>query len=79
MFSVFQVTGEPLIRRSDDTEEKLRKRMEVYRQQTEPLVDFYAKKQILTKINADQPREEVSMAIGKIILEKYLKTFSMKK
>ena len=34
-------TGEPLIQRDDDSEETIRKRLAVYREQTEPLVDFY--------------------------------------
>lgn len=37
------VTGEPLIQRDDDKEETVRKRLEVYHQQTEPLVDYYSK------------------------------------
>ncbi len=35
------VTGEPLIQRDDDKEETVRKRLEVYHQQTEPLIDYY--------------------------------------
>lgn len=35
-------TGEPLIQRDDDREETVRKRLEVYREQTRPLVDYYA-------------------------------------
>jgi len=34
-------TGEPLIQRDDDKEETIRKRLQVYHQQTKPLVDFY--------------------------------------
>lgn len=37
------VTGEPLIQRDDDKEETVRKRLEVYHQQTEPLIDYYSK------------------------------------
>ena len=37
------VTGEPLIQRDDDKEETVRKRLEVYHQQTEALVDYYGK------------------------------------
>ncbi|HEY9380904.1 MAG TPA: adenylate kinase [Burkholderiales bacterium] len=37
------VTGEALIQRDDDKEETVRKRLEVYRQQTRPLVDYYSK------------------------------------
>ncbi len=37
------VTGEPLVQREDDKEETVRKRLEIYHAQTEPLVDFYKK------------------------------------
>ncbi len=36
------VTGEPLVQRDDDKEETVRKRLEVYHQQTRPLVDYYS-------------------------------------
>lgn len=35
------VTGEPLIQRDDDREETVRKRLEVYHEQTEPLIEYY--------------------------------------
>lgn len=35
------VTGEPLVQRTDDEEETVRKRLEIYHEQTRPLVDFY--------------------------------------
>jgi adenylate kinase len=34
-------TGEPLIQRDDDSEETVRKRLDVYHAQTEPLVGYY--------------------------------------
>lgn len=36
------VTGEDLIQRDDDTEETVKKRLDVYHAQTEPLVDYYS-------------------------------------
>ncbi len=36
------VTGEPLIQRDDDKEETVRKRLQVYTDQTRPLVDYYS-------------------------------------
>ena len=36
------ISGEPLIQRDDDQEATVRKRLEVYHQQTKPLVDFYS-------------------------------------
>jgi adenylate kinase len=37
------LTGEPLILREDDREDTVRKRLEIYRRQTQPLVDFYTR------------------------------------
>jgi adenylate kinase len=37
------VTGEPLVQRDDDRETTVRKRLEVYRAQTRPLVDYYGR------------------------------------
>ena len=45
------VTGEALIQREDDKEETVRKRLDVYHEQTEPLVGFYKN---LTSGNAPQ-------------------------
>jgi adenylate kinase len=38
------ITGEPLVHRDDDREETVKKRLEVYRAQTRPLVDYYKKR-----------------------------------
>jgi len=37
------VTGEDLVQRPDDREDTVRKRLDVYRAQTKPLVEYYAK------------------------------------
>ena len=37
------VTGEALIQRDDDKEETVRKRLQIYTDQTRPLVDYYSK------------------------------------
>jgi len=36
------VTGEPLIQRDDDKEETVRKRLEIYHEQTAPLIEYYS-------------------------------------
>lgn len=46
------VTGEPLIRRSDDNEATLKKRLTAYHTQTVPLVDYYKKQGLHAKIDA---------------------------
>ncbi|KAI3421915.1 Adenylate kinase 2 [Globodera pallida] len=60
------VTGEPLMRRDDDTEKVLRKRLADYYSMTEPLVSYYSKRGIHTKIDASQSIEKVDMELDKI-------------
>ncbi len=48
------VTGEPLVQRDDDKEETVRKRLDVYHDQTKPLVDFYSR--LAAAGDADAPR-----------------------
>jgi adenylate kinase len=43
-------TGDPLIQRSDDKEETVRARLDVYRDQTLPLVDFYQKRSAVAPV-----------------------------
>lgn len=48
------VTGEPLIQRSDDNVETLRRRLATFHQQTGPVVDYYRKKGLWQGIDAAQ-------------------------
>lgn len=48
------VTGEPLIQRSDDNEDTLKKRLSTYHQQTGPVVNYYQKTGIWKGIDASQ-------------------------
>ena len=48
------VTGEPLIQRSDDNVEALRKRLKVFHSQTGPVIDYYKQKGIWKPIDAAQ-------------------------
>jgi adenylate kinase len=45
--------GGELIQREDDNEETIANRLEVYRQQTEPLVEFYRQRGCLKTVDAD--------------------------
>lgn len=38
------VTGEPLVQRSDDNADTLRKRLDTYHKQTDPVAEYYKKK-----------------------------------
>ncbi|XP_070534457.1 adenylate kinase 2, mitochondrial-like isoform X2 [Ptychodera flava] len=57
------VTGEPLIKRSDDNAETLKSRLEAYHKQTAPLVDYYQKKGIHTKVDASLAPDAVFASI----------------
>ncbi|MCJ1257692.1 adenylate kinase [Lignoscripta atroalba] len=53
------VTGEPLIQRSDDNAETLKKRLSTYHQQTSPVVAYYQKTGIWKPIDASQEPGQV--------------------
>ncbi|EPQ64441.1 Bgt-1275 [Blumeria graminis f. sp. tritici] len=53
------ITGEPLIQRSDDNAEALKKRLVTYHQQTAPVVDYYRKSGIWKGIDASQEPGQV--------------------
>ncbi|KAI0231447.1 adenylate kinase [Lamellibrachia satsuma] len=59
-------TGEPLIRRSDDNPEALKKRLESYHSQTTPLIDYYGKRGIHTRVDAAKSPETVFQAIMRV-------------
>uniref|UniRef100_A0A8R1EU54 Adenylate kinase n=1 Tax=Caenorhabditis japonica TaxID=281687 RepID=A0A8R1EU54_CAEJA len=60
------LTGEPLIRRSDDNEETLRKRLVQYHQMTVPLVDYYQKHGVHVKVDAAKPVADVKAHIDSV-------------
>lgn len=47
-------TGEPLVQRPDDTPEALVKRLSAYHKETEPILQHYAKHNIVKRVNANQ-------------------------
>ena len=52
--------GGELFQRDDDSEDTIRHRLEVYAEQTSPLISFYADENILIGIDATGPVEEVT-------------------
>lgn len=58
--SVCDDCGGELFQRDDDREETIRHRLEVYQEQTAPLVSFYADEGILVGIDATGPVEDVT-------------------
>jgi adenylate kinase len=51
--------GTPLVQRDDDKPETIRRRLEVYHQQTAPLVDFYEERGLLRRVDGTRPPTEV--------------------
>jgi len=59
--------GGKLFQRVDDKETTIRARLNVYREQTAPLVDFYKGEKILKTVNGDEAVESVFQAIVQAI------------
>jgi len=49
--------------RTDDTEEVIRRRLELYHEVTHPIVDWYAERGILVSVDAMRPAEQVGREI----------------
>ena len=64
-------SGEPLIQRDDDTEQTVRKRLQVYHEQTAPLIDYYSGNgdknsdddPVLVRVNGSGDLNEISKNI----------------
>lgn len=58
-----------LILRDDDKPETVQKRLNVYHEQTQPLIDYYTKKNILVEVDGTQDIEDVFAAIVRALGE----------
>ena len=59
--------GGELILRDDDKPETVKKRLDVYHEQTQPLIDYYTGKGILKEVDGTQDMEDVFKAITDIL------------
>ncbi|MGP3668171.1 MAG: adenylate kinase [Candidatus Bathyarchaeota archaeon] len=59
--------GGELYQRDDDKEESIRNRLEVYRKQTKPLIDYYETKGLLKNVDGNKEIEEVAKNIENIL------------
>jgi adenylate kinase len=64
--------GGDVIQRADDQPEAIRKRLEAYERDTEPLLGFYASRGLLVSVDGSKSPEEVTEAIEKIVHERGL-------
>lgn len=53
--------------RQDDSQATIRRRLEVYRNQTAPLVDFYRKRSLLKTVNGDRSMLEVTESLKQLV------------
>jgi adenylate kinase len=60
-------SGGELVQREDDREETIAKRLEVYRAQTEPVVEFYRARGLLRTIDADGTVEDVAARLASVL------------
>lgn len=59
--------GEPLVLRDDDKPETVEKRLRVYQEQTQPLIDFYSARGVLRTVDGTQDMQDVFKAIAEIL------------
>lgn len=59
--------GKELILRDDDKPETVLKRLGVYHEQTQPLIEYYSGKGVLKEVDGTQPMDDVFAAIVKIL------------
>ena len=68
--------GARLIQRDDDKEDVIRRRLEVYHSQTEPLIDYYDRAALLRRFdgsrNADEVHRHIRAALATLRLEEEL-------
>ena len=59
--------GAELVLREDDKPETVKKRLDVYHEQTQPLIDYYSGKGVLNEVDGTKAMEEVFDAIVNIL------------
>ena len=67
---VCDICGGELYQREDDKPEVIERRLEVYKEQTAPLIDYYSKKGLLVDIDASKEVDEVIAQCERILREK---------
>ena len=61
------LTGEPLTQRADDNEKVVQSRLNIYREQTEPLVKYYGEKGVLVSIEGIGTPDEIFAKIKTVL------------
>ena len=61
--------GQELVLRDDDKPETVKKRLDVYHQQAQPLIDYYKNAEVLAEVDGTQPMDAVFQGIVEILGE----------
>jgi len=64
---ICDVCGSELVLRDDDKPETVKKRLDVYHEQTQPLIEFYTKRDVLKTVNGNADPKDVFAAIKEIL------------
>jgi Adenylate kinase (EC 2.7.4.3) len=65
--NICDLCGGELYQRDDDREETVRNRLKVYKDQTEPLTNYYREMGVLSSIDGGRKIEEISQLIEEIL------------
>jgi adenylate kinase len=64
---ICDICGGELYQRSDDHPDVIKKRLETYYKETQPLIDYYKNRGVMYTISAEKDREEVLQEILKVV------------
>lgn len=62
-----ELCGSDVVQRKDDTEETVKERLDVYEKQTQPLIDFYKDKNLLSTVDGTQAINKVFESICRVL------------
>lgn len=62
-----ELCGAEVVQRKDDTEETVKERLDVYEKETQPLIDFYKEKNLLSEVDGTKAINEVFEGICEIL------------
>ncbi|MBE0476810.1 MAG: adenylate kinase [Coriobacteriia bacterium] len=64
---VCEACGGEIHQRDDDTEATVRNRLDVYRRSTEPLIEYYRRKDLLREVDGDRPVDAVFSDVRSVV------------
>ncbi len=64
---ICDVCGTKLVQRKDDNPETIRRRLDVYRERTAPLIGYYREKGLLVEVDGTGDPEKITSAIEEVI------------